>query len=63
MSKNANICSCGRPIVAFRSKRRHGVVRPKKDHDLCQRCWKAEQDRSRVVKDYNIGEDSDAKEF
>lgn len=44
-------CSeCGRPVVARRSKGRRGVVRPKGDHDLCQKCWKSHNDRVRVRK-------------
>lgn len=45
-----SICSCGRPIVAW-TKFRRKVISPSPDHDLCQRCWKGEQDSSRLTKD------------
>ncbi len=37
-------CKCGRPIGAFNRSR---FFRPKADHDLCRRCWRAERDRAR----------------
>lgn len=37
---------CDRPVVAFTTNRR-GVRSPDPDHDLCQKCWKAAQDRMR----------------
>jgi hypothetical protein len=37
---------CGRPVIAFRPNWR-SVMAPPKDHDLCRRHWKAEQDRRR----------------
>jgi len=39
---------CGRPVIAFRPGWRT-LMAPPKDHDLCRRCWKAEQDRVRKV--------------
>jgi len=46
-----NECSeCGRPIVAFVIRRVSAGKRkitPTLDHDLCQKCWKAELDRNR----------------
>lgn len=41
-------CDCGRPILAW-TKYRRKVIRPKGDHDLCQKCWKAQRDRTRLV--------------
>ena len=38
-------CECGRKIVVFRSKGFKGVKQGKSDHELCQKCWKAERDR------------------
>ena len=48
MGHHRNICSCGRPIVAF-TKFRRSVVSPGQDHHLCQRCWKSEEDRNRRI--------------
>ena len=47
MSKEQAICSeCGRPVTVFLWD---GKVRNSmKDHDLCQKCWKAEKDRQRA---------------
>jgi hypothetical protein len=47
--KRRGCVRCGRRIVVRRPKR-HGLVYIPRgsDHDLCQRCWKAEQDRMRV---------------
>lgn len=43
-------CSeCGRRVVARRSRHKHGVISPRGDHDLCQRCWKAYRDRVRLL--------------
>lgn len=42
---------CGARIVVFAAKgvKRHGkVYRPRADHDLCRRCFKAYNDRTRI---------------
>ena len=47
-------CSCGRKIAVARSKGRAGVIQSK-NHDLCQKCWKAERDRERnTVRELNL---------
>ena len=38
---------CSRPVIVLRPNW-GGVQKPRADHDLCQKCWKAEQDRQRV---------------
>lgn len=38
-------CECGRKVVVRRSKNRGGVKQGKDDHELCQKCWKAERDK------------------
>lgn len=37
-------CECGRKVVVFKSKGFRGVKQGKDDHELCQECWKKEQD-------------------
>jgi hypothetical protein len=38
-------CECGRKIVVFKCKGFKGVKQGKADHELCQKCWKAERDK------------------
>jgi len=37
-------CKCGRKIVVFKCKGFKGVKQGRDDHDLCQKCWRSEQD-------------------
>ena len=56
MGRYRSLCrECDRPIVAFR-RGRHSVFSPGPDHDLCQRCWKSETDRSRRVEPVEISD-------
>jgi hypothetical protein len=50
-ARRPRVCiECGRRIVARRPHKVGMVYRPRGyDHALCQRCWKSEQDRSRLL--------------
>jgi hypothetical protein len=48
MARKRHTCECGRPIVARKPKHYGGVFKPNNDHDLCQKCWKAYNDRIRA---------------
>lgn len=49
MRKRRVCVRCGHRIVVRHPNNRKRVIIPHdRDHDLCQRCWKAEQDRMRV---------------
>lgn len=41
---------CGRSIMVYNPRWKIWVV-PDEDHDLCAKCWKAEQDRARPVEE------------
>ena len=42
-----DLCAeCGRPVTIYNVYKRR-MVKPDRDHDLCQRCWKAQSDRNR----------------
>ena len=57
MTAKASLCQCGRPIKAWQMRTgRRKVKKPSPDHDLCQKCWKASQDRSRMNKTEFINE-------
>ena len=45
------VCDCGRKILVRRRGDNRMAVPADCEHTLCQRCWKAEQDRMRYRRD------------
>lgn len=52
-------CECGAKIVIrLRGRRNNRGWKPRKGHDLCDRCWRAQRNRERNKKE---GENDGAK--